>query len=129
MKSLPLAALLALVSACGGDAHVRSDRAFDKAFDDVMSRYDLPGLAVGVIENGEVVYARTTGEVAAGSGDRIDEHTLFKIASNGKAMTASVLARLVDAGKLGWNDPVVKHLPQFRMFDPWVSDNIQVQDL
>ena len=129
MKPLPLAALLALVSACGGDAHVRSDRAFDKAFDDVMSRYDLPGLAVGVIENGEVVYARTAGEVAAGSGDRIDEHTLFKIASNGKAMTASVLARLVDAGKLGWNDPVVKHLPQFRMFDPWVSDNIQVQDL
>jgi CubicO group peptidase (beta-lactamase class C family) len=129
MKLLSLATLLALLSACGGDALVRSDAAFDEIFDDAMSRYDLPGLAVGVIENGEVVYARTAGEIAAGSGKSINQDTLFKIASNSKAMTASVLARLVDAGKLAWSDPVVKHLPQFRMFDPWVSENIEVQDL
>jgi CubicO group peptidase (beta-lactamase class C family) len=94
-----------------------------------MERYDLPGLAVGVIEDGQITYVRTAGELAAGSGRQVDADTLFKIASNSKAMTASVLARLVDAGKLEWQDPVVKHLPRFRMFDPWVSANIEVQDL
>jgi CubicO group peptidase (beta-lactamase class C family) len=129
LKAFSIAALLGLLGACGGDALVRSDASFDKAFDEAMARYNLPGLAIGVIENGEVVYKRTAGELAAGSGSEIDEDTLFKIASNSKAMTAAVLARLVDTGKLQWNDPVVKHLPQFRMFDPWVSENIEVQDL
>ncbi len=102
---------------------------FDKSFDDVVQRYELPGLAVGVIRNGEVVYTRTMGERAAGSGKPITQQTLFKIASNSKAMTAALLARLVDAGKLGWDDPVMKHLPGFRMFDPWVTRNMQVRDL
>jgi CubicO group peptidase (beta-lactamase class C family) len=124
-----LAALLAMLGGCGGGAPIRSASPYDQAFDDVMARYDLPGLAVGVIENGRVVYTRTAGELVAGSGDMIDRQTLFKIASNSKAMTASVLARLVDAGKLRWDDPVVRHLPHFRMHDPWITHNMQVRDL
>jgi len=103
--------------------------AFDAAIDDAVARYHLPGIAVGVIENGNVVYVRTAGELVAGSGAPITPDSLFKIASNSKAMTSSVLARLVDAGKLKWDDPVVKHLPQFRMHDPWVTQNMQVRDL
>ena len=102
---------------------------YDATVDDLMTRYQLPGLAVGVIENGKVTYTRTAGEIAAGSGQPVTPDTLFKIASNTKAMTASVLARLVDAGKLRWDDPVVKHLPQFRMHDPWVTEHMQVRDL
>src|SRR5690606_2282286 len=89
----------------------------------------LPGLALGVIHDGKVVYTRTAGELIAGSGRKIDNDTLFKIASNSKAMTTGVLARLVDAGKLQWTDPVTKCLPQFRMHDPWVTRNMQVRDL
>ena len=112
-------------------AHVRpvDTRAFDAAFDDAMARYRLPGLAVGVVVDGQVVYARTAGERAAGSGEAIDRATLFKIASNSKAMTGALLARLVDQGKLSWTDPVVKHLPDFRMFDDWVTREMQVRDL
>ncbi len=106
-----------------------SSTRLDQAFDDAVQRYHLPGLAVGVIDNGEIVYTRTSGEREAGSGKKITPQTLFKIASNSKAMTASLLARLVDAGKLRWDDPVIKHLPQFRMFDPWVTQNMQVRDL
>src|SRR5690606_11535957 len=102
---------------------------YDRVVDDVMAHYDLPGLALGVIENGEVVYRGTRGETVAGSGEAVDTDTLFKIASNTKAMTAAVLARLVNAGKLRWDDPVVKHLPQFRMHDAWVTREIQVRDL
>ncbi len=103
--------------------------AIDRAVDDTAARYRLPGLAVGIVADGEVVYTRTLGELAAGSGDRIDADTLFKIASNSKAMTTGLLARLVDAGKLEWDDPVTKYLPDFRMFDPWVTREMQVRDL
>ena len=102
---------------------------YDRAFDEVIERYRLPGLAVGVIQNGKVVYRRTGGELVAGSRQRVTPDTLFKIASNSKAMTASVLARLVDEGKLRWDDPVTRHLPGFRMYDPWVTREIQVRDL
>lgn len=103
--------------------------AIDRAFDATVVRYHLPGLAVGVVADGEVVYTRTAGELEAGSGRPIDADTLFKVASNTKAMTTGLLARLVDAGKLEWDDPVTKHLPDFAMFDPWVTREIQVRDL
>jgi CubicO group peptidase (beta-lactamase class C family) len=103
--------------------------AFDDAFDAVMTRYSLPGLALGVVRDGEVVYARTAGELVAGSGKPVTRDTLFKIASNTKAMTTGVLARLVDAGKLHWDDPVTRYLPSFRMHDPWVTREMQVRDL
>lgn len=103
--------------------------AIDAAVAQTFERYQLPGLAVGVIREGGIVYTRTLGELRAGSGEKIDNDTLFKIASNSKAMTAGVLARLVDAGKLKWDDPVTRYLPQFRMHDPWVTQQMQVRDL
>ena len=106
-----------------------SKDAFDAIFNDVMARYQLPGLAVGIIEDGKVTYTRTAGELVAGSGRSVTPDTLFKIASNSKAMTTGVLARLVDAGKLHWNDPVIRYLPHFRMSDPWITREMQVRDL
>ncbi|AKC87123.1 serine hydrolase domain-containing protein [Pseudoxanthomonas suwonensis] len=100
-----------------------------RAVDDTVARYGLPGIAVGVVRDGRVVAVETRGELSAGGGEPVSPDTLFKIASNTKAMTAGVLARLVDAGKLQWDDPVTRHLPQFRMHDPWVTANMQVRDL
>ena len=101
----------------------------DAAVRATLERYQLPGIAVGVIDGGKVVYARGYGETVAGSGDPVTNKTLFKIASNSKAMTGAVLARLVQQGKLRWDDPVVKHLPQFAMHDPWVTAHMTVSDL
>jgi CubicO group peptidase (beta-lactamase class C family) len=103
--------------------------ALDRIVDATVERYHLPGIAVGVIENGQVVYTRTVGETVAGSGQKITPRTLFKIASNSKAMTTALLGRLVDQGKLRWDDPVTKYLPQFRMHDPWITANMRVADL
>jgi CubicO group peptidase (beta-lactamase class C family)/microsomal dipeptidase-like Zn-dependent dipeptidase len=102
---------------------------FDSIFDEVVAHYHLPGLALGVIENGKVTYTRTAGELVAGGGQPVTADTLFKIASNTKAMTTGVLARLVDAGKLKWTDPVTKYLPSFKMSDPWITREMQVRDL
>jgi CubicO group peptidase (beta-lactamase class C family) len=103
--------------------------AVDRIFDEVMTRYRLPGMAMGVIVDGKVVHTRVAGELVAGTSQKIDNDTLFKIASNSKAMTTALLARLVDAGKLRWEDPVTRYLPNFKMYDPWVTQQIQVRDL
>jgi CubicO group peptidase (beta-lactamase class C family) len=126
----PFALMFALLAVATGTAGATPSREnFDRIFNDTVSRYHLPGLAIGIVEDGKVVYTRTAGELAAGSGRKIDADTLFKIASNSKAMTTGTLARLVDAGKLKWDDPVTKYLPDFRMYDPWVTREMQVRDL
>lgn len=101
----------------------------DREVDAAVARYKLPGLAVGVVRDGKVIYRGTRGEVEAGTGRRIDSQTLFKIASNSKAMTGALLGRLVDQGKLNWDDPVIRHLPDFRMHEEWVTREMQVRDL
>lgn len=100
---------------------------YDPLVDAVVAQYHLPGIAVGVIDGGRVVYTRTVGNLE--SGKPINTDTLFKIASNSKSMTVTLLARLVEEGKLHWDDPVTKYLPSFRMHDPWVTANMQVGDL
>ncbi|WP_279432856.1 serine hydrolase [Luteimonas arsenica] len=97
--------------------------------DEVVARYGLPGIAVGIVVDGEVRQVELRGETVAGSGSAIGRDTLFKVASNTKAMTAALLARQVDAGLLAWDDPVVKHLPGFRMHEDWVTREMQVRDL
>ena len=115
---------------CGlGSALGAKQQGYDRIVDDAVAHYGLPGIAVGVVEDGQVVYTRTVGDLEAGKGERIDAQSLFKIASNTKAMTAAVLARLVDQGKLRWDDPVTKYLPHFAMHDPWVTREMQVRDL
>lgn len=125
-----LAAAILLCLPLYGQAATLTDRkAVDAAFEQAMARYQLPGLALGIVEDGRVVYTRAAGELVAGEGQAINGQTIFKVASNTKSMTTATLARLVDAGKLSWNDPVVKWLPQFRMHDPWVGREMQVRDL
>ncbi len=111
------------------DVHAEARKSFDAAFDDAYTRYGLPGLAVGIVVDGDVVYTRKRGELAVGEGEDIDGSSVFKIASNSKSMTTALLARLVDQGKLRWDDPVMKHLPGFRMHDAWVTREMQVRDL
>lgn len=103
--------------------------ATSRAVDDVVARYKLPGIAVGIVHDDEVVATEMRGVLASGSQQAIGRDTIFKIASNTKAMTAALLARLVDAGKLKWDDPVTKYLPEFRLHDPWITRELQVRDL
>lgn len=121
------ALLAASILACTAPALASPE--LDTLFDQAMQRWNLPGMAVGVIEDGEVTYMRTAGELRAGEGDPVTPDTLFKIASNGKAMTTALLARLADQGKLAWDDPVTRHLPDFRMSDDWITEQVQVRDL
>ena len=117
---------LLLASALSAQAATKAED-YDRLVDAVVARYHLPGIAVGFIEDGKVVHTHVVGKLA--SGKPMDDDTLFEIASNTKSMTSTLLARLVEQGKLRWDDPVTKYLPSFRMNDPWVTANMQVGDL
>lgn len=98
-----------------------------------MDEFDVPGMTVSVVYEGEVVYSAGHGILESGSDDavdhRVDEKTLFQIASVSKAFTAAALALLVDDGKVGWDEPVIDYLPEFRMHDPWVTREFTIRDL
>src|SRR5699024_7035412 len=94
------------------------------------ARYDwkIPGMAVGIVKGGEIVYAKGFGEKRLGLGEPIDEHTIFSIASVSKNMTAAALGILVDRGKIHWDDKITDHIPWFQFKDPWVTREVTIRD-
>ncbi len=94
-----------------------------------MKEFDVPGIAVAIVKDGKVVVAKGYGVRKLGDPKPVNEHTLFGIASNSKAFTTAALAMLVDEGKLAWDDPVTKYLPQFHLYDPYVTRELTVRDL
>jgi CubicO group peptidase (beta-lactamase class C family) len=94
-----------------------------------MHEFNVPGLALTIVKDGQVVVARGYGTRTMGRSEPVDEHTIFQIASNTKAFTSAALAMLVDDGKLKWDDRVQKFLPWFELSDPWVTREFTVRDL
>jgi len=94
-----------------------------------LERFNTPGMAVGIVQNGEVSHIEGYGVRDSMSLEKVNAETLFSIASTTKAFTAAALAILVDEGKLDWDDQVIKYLPNFRMADPWVTNEFTVRDL
>jgi CubicO group peptidase (beta-lactamase class C family) len=103
--------------------------ALDAYFARALAEWDVPGMSVAVVKDGQVVLAKGYGVRERGKPERVDEHTRFAIASNTKAFTAAALAVLVDQKKLSWDDPVRKWLPWFELRDPIASAEIRVRDL
>jgi len=87
------------------------------------------GIAIAVVKDDEIVHLKGYGITSVLSNEEVNENTLFAIASNSKAFTTAALAILVDEGKLNWNDKVVDHIPEFKMYDPYVTENFNIQDL
>jgi len=94
-----------------------------------MKTFNVPGVAVVVVHDGDTALMKGYGVRRLGEPARVDQHTLFGIASNSKAFTTAALAMLVDEGKLKWDDPVIEHLEWFQMFDPYVTHEITIRDL
>jgi CubicO group peptidase (beta-lactamase class C family) len=95
----------------------------------VMDTWKGPGMAIAVVKDDKAVLQKGYGLRELGKPDKVDENTLFAIASNTKAFTAAGLAVLVDEKKIAWNDKVSKYLPDFQMYDPWVTNELTIRDL
>src|SRR3990172_6966155 len=95
----------------------------------VMRDFEVPGIALAVVKDGRVVLARGYGVRTLGDPAPVDERTLFGIASNTKAFTATALGLLVEEGKLQGDAPVINYLPWFAMYDPFVTRELTIRDL
>lgn len=102
---------------------------FDAYVAEAVAEWEVPGLSVAVVRDGRIVFAEGYGTRELGTEAPVDTATLFAIGSTTKAMTAAALGMLVDEGKLGWDDPVVEHLPWFRLGDPYLTAEVTVRDL
>ncbi|MGB7727283.1 MAG: serine hydrolase [Candidatus Acidiferrum sp.] len=94
-----------------------------------MKTFEVPGMAVAIVKDGNVVLLKGYGVRKLGETTPVDENTLFGIGSNTKAFTAAALGTLVDQGKISWDDPVYERLKGFEMYDPYVSKEMQIRDL
>src|SRR5690348_16900153 len=94
-----------------------------------MADWKVPGLAIAVVKDDKVVWARGFGLRRLGSPQAVDADTLFGIGSNTKAFTAAALGTLVQSGKLGWDSRVTDLLPGFQMYDPYVTREVTLRDL
>lgn len=94
-----------------------------------INAFHTPGIAVGIVQGGEIKFVGGFGKRNIKTGQAVDGKTLFRIASTTKAFTSAALAILVDEGVLHWDDPVIDTIPEFRMFDPWVTREFTIRDL
>jgi CubicO group peptidase (beta-lactamase class C family) len=125
MKRLLLATALLIATPALADPPAN----FAKRADAVRIASGAPGMAITIVENGKVTFVRGFGVRALGNPAPVGLDTIFMTGSTGKAFTSAALATLVDAGKIGWDDKVIDHVPWFQMYDPWVTREITIRDL
>ncbi len=94
-----------------------------------LKTFDVPGIAIAVVKDGKIVYAKGYGVTSLATGKKVDENTLFGIASNSKAFTTAAIGILCDEGKLHLDDKVTDYIPEFKLYDPWVTSEFTIRDL
>ncbi|HEY1200210.1 MAG TPA: serine hydrolase domain-containing protein, partial [Niastella sp.] len=94
-----------------------------------LADWQIPGVAVCVVKDGKVVVMKGYGVTELGTTNKVDENTLFMIGSNTKAFTATAMAMLAADKKISLDSPVIKYLPDFKLYDPWVTKQANVRDL
>ncbi|NJY63032.1 serine hydrolase [Salinimicrobium sp. CDJ15-81-2] len=112
-----------------GTAQGLSPQQIDRLVQKTMKTFDVPGIAVAVLKDGEVVHMEGYGTRSLEKGGEVDQNTLFGVASNTKAMTSAALAMLIDDGKLEWDTKVTEVIPEFKLYNPYVTSEFTVRDL
>jgi CubicO group peptidase (beta-lactamase class C family) len=106
-----------------------AEASIDSLVKEVLKTFDVPGISVGIIKDGKLVHAKGYGVRSLKNNLPMDENTLVGIASNSKAFTSAAIAMLIDEGKMKWDDKVRDYIPNFKMYDPYVTDAFTVRDL
>jgi CubicO group peptidase (beta-lactamase class C family) len=101
----------------------------DAYIDVAYVNWEIPGMAIAIVKDGKIVFAKGYGIKEYGVEDKVDENTLFAIASNTKSFTTAGLSILVDEGKIKWDDKVIDYLPYFKMYDDYVTKEMTIRDL
>ncbi len=110
-------------------AQPMSGKQIDSLVELTLKTFEVPGMSVGIVKDGKLIYAKGYGIANLRTGKKVDEYTLFGIASNSKSYTAAALGMLVDEGKLKWDDKVTDYIPEFKMYNPYVTEEFTILDL
>ena len=103
-------------------------RDFDAYAAKAMKDWKVPGMAIAIVRNDSIVFAKGYGVRKLGDATPVDPHTVFAIGSSTKAFTSAVVAMLVDDGKMKWDAPVTTYLPGFQMYDSYAARELTVRD-
>lgn len=101
----------------------------DEYIESTLETWDVPGVAVGVIDHGEIVLKKGYGLADVDEGRAVNEETMFAIGSSSKAFTALSVAMLAEEGKIDWDEPVKTYLPDFELWDETATEQMTAVDL
>ncbi|MEL1242639.1 serine hydrolase [Flavobacterium sp. DGU11] len=121
--------LLLLFLVCQSAFAQMTSTEVDHLVEDAMKKFNVAGTAVTIVKDGKVIHCKGYGIKSITTKEKVNEHTNFAIASNSKAFTTAALSILVEEGKLSWDDKVIKYIPEFTMYNDYVTANFNIQDL
>ncbi len=124
------ASILALAAmALATAASAAPPAGFEQRVELLRKQFGVPGVTIAIVEDGKVTLAHGWGVRDITTNQPVDADTIFFTGSTGKAFTNAALATLVDEGRIKWDDKVIDHMPDFRMWDPWVTREMTIRDL
>ncbi len=129
MRKTPLPALVLLLFLAPALAAQQALDGLGNEIEAMRNDWAIPGVAVVVVQDDQVTFAEGFGVRELGGSDPVDAHTIFAVGSTSKAFTAAAMAILLDEGKVAWDDPVIDHLPDFRLSDPYITRDLRIRDL
>jgi CubicO group peptidase (beta-lactamase class C family) len=128
MKKFNISLLLLLAFSIHSFAQI-SEEEVDNVVNRALTAFNVPGIAVAIVKDGKAILSKGYGIKSIQTNEKVDANTLFGIASNSKAFTTAALAMLVDEGKLKWDDKVISYLPNFKMYNDYVTNEFTIRDL
>jgi len=129
-RQLKVTVLLVVISFFTNITYAQiSSSAVDSLVIENLAKFNAAGIAVGIVKDGKVVYSKGFGVRKLGDKKKVDKNTCFGIGSNSKAFTTAALAILVDEGKIKWTDKVKDYIPEFKMYNSYVTENFTIEDL
>jgi CubicO group peptidase (beta-lactamase class C family) len=111
------------------NAQIITPDSIDRLVERTLKTFDVPGIAIAIVKDDKVVYEKGYGVSSLATNKKVDENTLFGIASNSKAFTTAAIGILVDEGKLKLDDKVTTYIPGFKMYEPYVTAEFTIRDL
>lgn len=117
---------------CQIDAHTTDMEEVLKKFqtyaENALKESKTPGMSIAIVRQGKVVFAKGFGVKTWGTQEKVDENTIFQIGSISKSFTSALIAQAVTHKYFKWQDLVIDHWPEFRLYDPWVTRAFQIED-
>lgn len=124
-----LAAATVLSTLCTAAQPPAEFGALDAYIAEAVAKFDQPGLAVGIVKDGQLVWSKGYGKLDLAKPEPVTPQSIFFVASISKAFTAAAVGLLVDDGKVQWDAPVRTYLPEFNTPNPYVTTQMTVADL